>query len=258
MFSCLKVPLKTTKFFWVDAPKDAPLSSVLLFVDNSGKSKQKQLLTLEYLDNNLWRGEIPPFNEDGFAIIITMLGNRKSNRIVKIGNPTPKVLYQAYGYQEGLTNLEFLQLDENAEVFYYDKLYEISDGFYYGNIKDEISIVCVEDLCSVYHKELEITTEDCAGVDEKLYEECIRKIEEYKEKALLLEKKLAECLSTPSSNVVITPAGQNSAINSSEGHSITVLSSSMPSSKIKSNINVTEKTKLNSTLTSSFSTKLEK
>ena len=83
-------------------------------------------------------------------------------------------------------------------------------------------------------------------------------VEEYKEKALLLEKKLAECLSTPSSNVVITPAGQNSAINSSEGHSITVLSSSMPSSKIKSNINVTEKTKLNSTLTSSFSTKLEK
>jgi len=257
MFSCLKIPLNSTKFFWIDAPENAPVSATLMFVNEKGEIKSKQLINLKYLDNNLWRGEIPPFSENGHVIITGMVRTSKSNYVIKVGNPSPKVFYQAHNYQEGLEDLEFLQLNENAEVFYYDKMYELGNGFYYGNIKDEVSIVCVEDICSVYHKDLDISASDCEGVDEEEYEECLKKIEEYKEKALLLEKKLAECLSNPTSNVIISPAAQSSALSNSEGPTITVIESKLPNSKLSANISVTEKTNINPTLKTSFSTKLK-
>ena len=233
------------KQFWIDASPDEKVSCKLKYVDKDGKTIIDTTQKVEYLDNNIWSGTIKAPNKSVIVIgtVSSSSKNMDTNFIVN---------YNLYGYfiysssfsETGL-NLEWLQLNEKAEVFDYGSLIEIGDGFYLGKLNQTVpSLICVDDVCNIFKIPKE-------NLD---LQNCLDSNEDLTLKYILLEKQLKECQSSNNKKapgkVIVNASDLATSLNIKQSSKTNIAHVQNPFAKTSSTVNSST---ITSTQTSSIS-----
>lgn len=185
--------LGTNKQFWIDAGENDTLSCKLYFINKEFEIVNSYYTKLTYLQNNLWKGEIISPDTPSIVLGEVTYEDRKSFFNVNYqlqGN----FLYSSNEYKEGL-KLEWLQLNEKAEIIDYGNMIEIGNGFYGGALNEKIpSLICVENICAIFKIQ---SLNNCSDAKtEKELKQCLEQNNTIMQKYILLEKKLNECLNS--------------------------------------------------------------